>query len=77
MGVTDKEYAQKVESLLKSYGYILSERIAAEAFISAMRQDKKKRGGKLRLVLQRNLCDTFVETIDASILSDFLEKFTC
>lgn len=53
LGVTDPAYADRVERLLRAYGYRLTAPEASpEALLAAMRADKKRRGNELRFVLQ-------------------------
>lgn len=68
LGITDKGYAGRVISLLTSYGYRLDRNVDVELFLQAIKQDKKKRSGKVRFVLQRNLGETFVSEVDEEIL---------
>lgn len=65
LGATEPGYAEEVTRLLRDYGFSLEnlpER--AEELLEAMRQDKKKRAGRVRFVLQRGWGDTFLTEAD-------------
>ncbi len=66
IGVTEKGYAHSVKKILSDYEYRLETggSISASELIQAMHADKKKRGGMMRLVIQRGICDTFLEHIE-------------
>ena len=73
LGETDAAYAGEVKALLLDYGYTLSyENYHRDELIETMSMDKKKRGGVLRFVLQRNIGDTFLREIPREILMDIL-----
>jgi 3-dehydroquinate synthase len=59
-GVTDAAYARRVTRLLRRYGYRLEAPQTAADLLPAMARDKKKAGGKIRLVIPRRMCDTVV-----------------
>ena len=86
LGITDPAYAAEVRPVLTSYGWsvdpvhpVLRERIAAGSvkqadiprlLLTAMKNDKKKRAGAVRFVLQRELNSTLVtEAPDADVLA--------
>jgi len=69
LGLTDPEYARDVLSLLPTYGWVNSPVHPActaqpENLLSAMKNDKKKRGGRIRFILQRELNSTLVQEVD-------------
>ena len=69
MGTTTPEYAESVLSLLGSYGFRTTvEGIDPDSLIEAMGKDKKKRKGRLRVVLQKDLGKTVVVEADKSEL---------
>ncbi len=73
-GVTDPEYAARVRTLLKRYGYELDyPDIDTGALIAAMAGDKKRNDAGLRFVLQKNALDTFVGALDETTLVETLE----
>lgn len=83
LGVTRPEYARRVSRLLRDYGFEqsglpvsgdLSAEELASRLVEAMRADKKKRGGSLRLVLQRDLGDTLIEAVDPETLEAYLRS---
>lgn len=86
LGVTDPEYVSDVLPLLRAYGWstdpvhpALAGRVAAgslerdevaRTLLAAMKNDKKKREGAVRFVLQREMNSTFVSEVgDADVLA--------
>jgi 3-dehydroquinate synthase len=57
LGVTGRELANRVAGLLRGYGFALDvpARIAAGRLLEAMQADKKRRSGRLHLVLLRDM----------------------
>lgn len=77
LGVTPRGYAEKVFSLLKLYGYNLETRAGdAESIAAAMEKDKKKKQGKIRFILQKDLCETVYHTVDRKTLLKSLEEIS-
>jgi 3-dehydroquinate synthase len=65
LGVTEPGYAERVKALLASYGFKLDKvGLDPGAVTAAMRKDKKRQQAALRFVLQRDLCETFVEEVE-------------
>ena len=72
--LTKQTYAEEVADFLRSFGYQVSGlEFDRDKFLGAMRQDKKKRDGKLQFVLQHDICDTFVLKQENETLRAFLE----
>lgn len=86
LGITDGEYINDVLPVLKSYGWsadalhpVMSARVRggtlpAEALapllLAAMKNDKKKKSGNIRFVIQREINSTLVtEVSDADVLA--------
>ena len=70
-GATDPIYAQRVHTLLSRCGYRLGpipDGIDELSVVAAMKQDKKKKDGALRFVLQRSLGNNLVRTLDEEIV---------
>ena len=70
------EIAGRVAKLLSRYGYRLGslpENISADSMLSAMKQDKKRRRGALRFVLQRSFGDTLVAELNEDMVRRVLE----
>ncbi len=74
LGISDERYAERVKRLLFSYGFPSEYELPVESFISALRQDKKKRGGEVRFVLQKNLGETVFRNVDEEVLREVLRK---
>jgi 3-dehydroquinate synthase len=66
--VTSPAYAERVNDLLDSYGYPSSADADSSRVLQAMEHDKKKRGGTLRFVLQKDFGETFITDIDSKIV---------
>ncbi len=67
VGVTGDEYAERVVTLLRRYGYRTEPGIAdPDRLLSAMQKDKKRVGGSVRFVLSRNIGDTVVMPVAES-----------
>ncbi|MFP4374301.1 MAG: 3-dehydroquinate synthase family protein [Spirochaetaceae bacterium] len=74
LGLTPGEYADSVRSLIESYGYdtgATGEDV--DALLSAMRRDKKRRGGRLNLVLQEGIGWTNVQEAPEALVREVLE----
>ncbi|MFW6387773.1 MAG: 3-dehydroquinate synthase [bacterium] len=64
-GITDPAHAERIQALLSAYGYRVEAGVAdVDGLITAMRQDKKRRGDRVRFVLSRGVGDTVVESVD-------------
>jgi len=82
LGITDPLYAKRIQSILTAYQWPteavhplvrnstnFSPEQIAQQLVSTMKNDKKKKGGLVRFVLQRNLTDTLVtEVPDLKVL---------
>ena len=69
IGLTDPAYAGEVRELLKEYGFVLDLNIPdPDKLIDAMRQDKKKRSGKLRFILQQRQGETRYAELSPEII---------
>ena len=59
LGITDKGYAQDAKELLTAYGFPLSyPGSSPEKILESMRGDKKKKMGKLAVIVQKSLGET-------------------
>jgi 3-dehydroquinate synthase len=64
LGLTNAAYADRVERLLRAYGYRLTAPEASpESLLAAMRSDKKRSGNELRFVLQHDLEQTELRAV--------------
>lgn len=64
-GLTEKTYAEKVIGIIRDYGFETENKnIKVEKVINAMLNDKKKREGEIRFILQKKLADTFYFKLD-------------
>ena len=72
-GITDAGYAERVRGLLVRYEYRIDPLPdAAGAIRAAMQKDKKRRGSRLRFVLQERVGQTVVTEVDADLLNAVL-----
>ena len=75
MRITEPSYAERVEKLLRAYGFRLSApNYPPKKLMEAMEQDKKKRGKRLRFVLQEGWGRTICSELPANILEKTLEE---
>jgi 3-dehydroquinate synthase len=74
LGVTDPLLRRRAEALLRAYGFRLDERPTYAALAPAFERDKKRRGGKIRLVMAYGMCDVRVTEVAegdvAAVLAD-------
>jgi 3-dehydroquinate synthase len=73
LGLADPSYTKTVRDLVRSYGFDLHVKLKPESIVGAMQADKKKRQGKLRLVLQRGIGDTVVREVDPLLIAETLK----
>ncbi len=74
LGLADPGYTATVRGLLENYGFEMSFTRKPESIVKAMQADKKKRRGKLRLVLQRGIGDTVVREVDPHLIVQTLQQ---
>ncbi len=74
LGLTDRGFRQKVESLLLLYGFRLSAGTGYERLAPAFDRDKKKRQGRVRLVIARGLEDVVLREVTAEELGAALQE---
>ena len=64
LGLTDPSWSGRATALMEAYGYRLKAPGAdPEAILAAMKNDKKKKGGQVRFVLQRQQGDTLLQAV--------------
>ena len=74
LGLTDAAFARRVQSLLARYGFRRPAGAAYDELEPAFQRDKKKRGGKVRFVIPRGLCDVVLREAPASEIAEVLGK---
>jgi 3-dehydroquinate synthase len=73
LDLTPRDYADSARSLIESYGYYTGATGEdVDALLAAMRRDKKRRGGRLNLVLQEGLGWTNVQETPESVVREVL-----
>jgi 3-dehydroquinate synthase len=72
LGVTDRAFADRVEAVLRLYGFRVDAGARYEDLAPALARDKKRRGGRLRLAIPRDHCDVVVREVDDEALADVL-----
>ncbi len=73
LGMTDADFASRVLRLLRGYGYRLSADVRYTDLVAAFGMDKKRLGGRTRLVLARALGDIALQEVSAEDLAAALE----
>ncbi len=74
LGVTERGYAEEVLSVLRGYGYGLEAEADAAALLAAMDMDKKRKAGRIRLVLPRGPGDVIIREAEESLIAQALER---
>ncbi len=75
LGITDSAYAEEVRTLLADYGYTLDIELAdIDSLIDAMKQDKKKRSGRVRFILQQRQGQAQYAEIPEEIIRRAIEE---
>lgn len=76
IGLAESSYVAMVGQVLRSYGFSLQtlKGVKPESILKAMQVDKKKRAGKLRLVLQRGIGDTVVTEVEEKLIVQTLRS---
>lgn len=80
LGLCDNTYYETVFSLLKSYNWDTTpiphspNKLTVENLIMAMKKDKKNASSTIRIILQKNLCDTLIMDIDDSHIATVLNN---
>jgi len=74
LGFTEARFHDRVLSLLASYGFRLEANAGYEDLAPAFERDKKKRGGRVRFVIPRRLCDVVLQEVPVSELAMVLRK---
>ncbi len=73
LGVTDSEWTLKVQTLLLNYGYKLdAPGVDPEILLSAMSQDKKKKSGEVRFILQKTQGETLMTPVPNELVLQVL-----
>ncbi len=74
LGITEPSWYQEVHDLLKSYQFRLkAEGANPKAILAAMKNDKKKKAGTVRFVLQKCLGETLMTQVDDEHVLKILE----
>lgn len=75
LGVTPEDYARRVTDLIESYGFHTGViRESPDELVAAMRHDKKRRSGRLNLVLQEGLGWTNVQEVPEELVRGVLTE---
>ncbi|MBI9108217.1 MAG: 3-dehydroquinate synthase [Spirochaetales bacterium] len=73
IGLTDRNYAERVRALLLGYGYNLDfEDFDRKLFFEAIAADKKKKNGQIQFILQRNIGETFSKALDLELVKEVI-----
>ena len=72
-GITDTAYAERVENILRKYGYDLDfSEFDRKKYIEAISSDKKKKEGRLRFILQKNIGETVIQSLETALITEVL-----
>ena len=75
LGRTDPQWRERATSLMKVYGFrSLAPGANPHAILAAMKNDKKKKAGQVRFVLQETLGHTFQQAVDDSQVLACVER---
>jgi 3-dehydroquinate synthetase len=74
LGLADSGYAEFIRNLVLMYGFDLQAATKPESILAAMKVDKKRRRGELRLVLQRGIGDTVTREVDPQVVAETLRR---
>lgn len=69
LGMTDRGFRGRVESLLRDYGFRLQAPVRYEDLAPAFERDKKRRGGAVRIIVPRGPCDIVIREAGSEELS--------
>jgi 3-dehydroquinate synthetase len=76
MGITDRDFAGRVRSLLRTYGFRLSAPARFDELLPAMERDKKRRGGTIRLVIPHGMGDVRLHEASPALIAEALADTT-
>ena len=68
LNIINKDYYNRVYNLINAYGYRLEADVNAKDIISAMKHDKKKKGGIVKFILQTDLEQTLIREVPEDII---------
>ncbi|HUI70377.1 MAG TPA: 3-dehydroquinate synthase family protein [Spirochaetia bacterium] len=74
LGLTEAGFPDRVLTLLARYGFRLEADAGYDDLAPAFERDKKKRGGKVRFVIARRMCDVVMQEVPVSELAMVLRK---
>lgn len=74
LNIINEEYYIRILKLLKDYGYRLNSDADINKMIEAMTLDKKKKGGVVKFILQKDAEDTVMLELEKDLLKDVLSK---
>jgi len=72
--ITDNYYALEVRKMLEDYNFRLYAEFDVEKLIRAMHQDKKKKGGVVNYILQKNIEQTIIRPVNSEIIRTVLKR---
>jgi 3-dehydroquinate synthase len=74
LGITNPQYAQTVKEITGLYKFKTKfTKLDAEKMYKAMIKDKKRLKTSIRVIVQKNLCQTGIEEVDKSIILDSMK----
>ena len=73
LGVTEEGFAEEVRGVLEAYGFRMTAESSYSALAPAFARDKKRSGGRVRLVIPRGHCDCVVREVEEGDIVRALE----
>jgi len=73
LGITDAGFARSLEDLLRGYGFRLEAGVEYADLAPALERDKKRRGGRVRLVIPRGPADLVVREVPEGDLAAVID----
>ena len=75
LGLTSPAWQKQVLELMDSYGFrLVASGVEPLRLLAAMKNDKKKRGGQVRFVLQEDFGKTRLQTVDDALVVECLKR---
>ncbi len=72
-GLTDSSYARRAEKVLRDFDYNLDfKNFDRGLFLTALSADKKKKNGQIRFILQKNIGETVIESLDPELIEEVI-----
>lgn len=74
LGLCDCFYRSEVLNVLQQYDWQVPKNFDSNSLLNAMKKDKKNSSKKIKLVLQKGLCNTVIQEVDDKMILEVLDK---